>query len=109
MATPEQVQELLSAVHNLMQELQAVKTENTALRQRIDRFEQSRSDLPPMPLSCGKYDGSPNEFKEFMEACIIYYTFKPHTYATDQARIGFLISNLTGNALSWTAPLVTLW
>ncbi|XP_069468194.1 protein LDOC1-like [Ambystoma mexicanum] len=107
MATAKQVQELLTAVHNLTQELQTVKTESGVLKQRMDSQERACTELTPMSLASGKYDGSPHKFKEFMEACIIYLTFRPQTFASDHACIAFLISNLTGNALAWATPLVT--
>ncbi|XP_069476318.1 protein LDOC1-like [Ambystoma mexicanum] len=107
MATPEQLQELIQAVQGMNVELQNVKAENAALRQMITARESRETDLPPMSLSSGKYDGSPKRLKEFLESCAIYFAFRPHTFASAHTKVGFVISNLTGNALAWASPLVT--
>ncbi|XP_069495556.1 protein LDOC1-like [Ambystoma mexicanum] len=114
MATAEQVQELVAAVQslnlevrNLNQEMQQIKAENTVLRQIVADRELRSTDLPPMPLSSGRFDGSATHLKEFLEACNVQFTFRPSTFSTDLSKVGLVISNLTGNALAWANPLVT--
>ncbi|XP_069481533.1 protein LDOC1-like [Ambystoma mexicanum] len=114
MSTAEQVQELVAAVQslnmevqNLNQELQNIKAENTVLRQLVANREPHSTALPPMPLSSGKYNGSSKHLKEFIEACNIQFAFRPTTFSTDLSKAGFLVSNLTGNALGWASHLVT--
>ncbi|XP_069494426.1 protein LDOC1-like [Ambystoma mexicanum] len=114
MATAEQVQELVEAVQslnmevqNLNQEMQNLKMENTVFRQLVANREPRSTDLPPMPLSSGKFDGTSKHLKEFIEACNIQFAFSHTTYSTDFSKVGFVISNLTGNALAWANPLVT--
>ncbi|XP_069478254.1 protein LDOC1-like [Ambystoma mexicanum] len=113
MATAEQVQELVAAVQslnlevrNLNQEVQNLKVENTVLRQLVANREPNSSNLPPMPLSLGKFDGTSKHLKEFIEASNVHFAFRPTTFSTDLSKVGFVISNMTGNALAWANPLV---
>ncbi|XP_069486188.1 protein LDOC1-like [Ambystoma mexicanum] len=107
MASLEQYQELVAALQGLTIEVQALKTENAALRQQVVLRRDDQGDLPPMPLTFGKYDGYPGGLKEFLDACQVHFIFRPYAFETARARVGFLITNLTGNALSWATPLVT--
>ncbi|XP_069492308.1 protein LDOC1-like [Ambystoma mexicanum] len=107
MSAEEQIQELWKAIQSMSQELQTVKAENVVLKQMISTREPPSPELPVMALSAGKFDGAPKKVKEFLEACIFYFTFRPRLFSTDQTKIGFIISNMTGNALAWVTPLVT--
>ncbi|XP_069494378.1 protein LDOC1-like [Ambystoma mexicanum] len=124
MATPEQIQELLGAIQKLSQEVQALKVENQTLQQISQEVQTLKAEnvvlkqlmtardnppepeLPPMPLSSGKFDGASRKVKEFLDACKLYFTYRPILFATSKARVGFMISNRSGNALSWVTPLV---
>ncbi|XP_069502493.1 protein LDOC1-like [Ambystoma mexicanum] len=107
MATAEQVQELLAAVQGFTLEVQNLKIENTVLRQLLAAREYHPADLPTMGLASGKFDSSPKKLKEFIETCVVYFTFYSGTYASDHSHIGFMISNIVGNAVAWATPLVT--
>ncbi|XP_069478217.1 protein LDOC1-like [Ambystoma mexicanum] len=107
MASLEQYQELVAAMQNLTMEVQALRTENIALRQQVVLHRDDRGDLPTMPLSFGKYDGHPGGLKDFIDACKVYFAFRPHAYETARSKVGFIIANLMGNALSWATPFVT--
>ncbi|XP_069488951.1 protein LDOC1-like [Ambystoma mexicanum] len=114
MATAKQVQELVAAVQslnlevrNLNQEVQNLKVENNVLRQLVANREPHSSDLPSMPLSSVKFDGTPKLLQEFIKACNVHFAFRPTTFSTDLSKVGFVISNMTGNALAWANPLVT--
>ncbi|XP_069481444.1 protein LDOC1-like [Ambystoma mexicanum] len=107
MASLEQYQELVAAMQNLTAEVQALRTENIALRQQMVLHRDEHSDLPAMPLSFGKYDGHPAGLKEFLDACKVNFAFRLHAYETARSQVGLIIANLTGNALSWLTPLVT--
>ncbi|XP_069494420.1 protein LDOC1-like [Ambystoma mexicanum] len=113
MATPEQMQEMVAAVQNLSVEVwnlsmkvQTLRTENNVLKQLVSNREPKTVDLPPMALPSGKYDGTPKRLKEFLEACSVHFTFRPNTFPTGHTRVGFMISNMAGNALAWATPLV---
>ncbi|XP_069486292.1 protein LDOC1-like [Ambystoma mexicanum] len=106
MASLEQYQELVAAMQNLTAEVQALRTENIALRQQVVLHRDDRGDLPAMPLSFGKYDGHPGGLKDFLDACNVYFAFRTHAYESAKSRVGFIIANLIGNALAWATPLV---
>ncbi|XP_069463361.1 protein LDOC1-like [Ambystoma mexicanum] len=114
MATSEQVQELVTAVQslnlevrNLNQEVQNLKVQNNLLRQLVANRETPSLDIPTMPLSVGKFDGTPKLLKEFIDACNVHSAFRPTAFSTGLNKVGYAVSNLTGNALSWASPLVT--
>ncbi|XP_069498637.1 protein LDOC1-like [Ambystoma mexicanum] len=107
MASLEQYQELVGAMQNLTAEVQALRTENVALRQQVVLHRDDHGDFPALPLSFGKYDGLPGGLKEFSDACKVYFAFRPHAYEKARSRVGFIIANLTSNALSWATLLVT--
>ncbi|XP_069506243.1 protein LDOC1-like [Ambystoma mexicanum] len=106
MATPQQVQELIAAVQNLSLEVQNLKAANAALQQRMTDRVRPSSYLPSLPLVSGKFDGSPKRVKEFLDACNLHFSFRPQTFASDHAKVGFMITHMTGNALAWATPLV---
>ncbi|XP_069470072.1 protein LDOC1-like [Ambystoma mexicanum] len=106
MASLGEYQELVAAMQNLTTEVQALRTENIALRQQVVLHRDDRGGLPTMALSFGKYDGHPGGLKDFLVACKVYFVLWPHAYDTARSRVGFIIANLTGNALSWATPLV---
>ncbi|XP_069498733.1 protein LDOC1-like [Ambystoma mexicanum] len=107
MASLEQYQELVAAMQNLTAEVQSLRTENIDLRQQVVLHRDDHGDLPTMPLSFGKYDAHPGGLKDFLDTCKVYFAFRPHAYDSARTRVGFIIANLTGNALSWVTPLVT--
>ncbi|XP_069502638.1 protein LDOC1-like [Ambystoma mexicanum] len=106
MATPQQVQELVAAVQSLNLEVQNLKAANTALQQRMMERERRSADLPSLPLVSGKFDDSPKRVKEFLDACNLHFSFRPQTFASDHAKVGFMITHMTGNALAWATPLL---
>ncbi|XP_069461275.1 protein LDOC1-like [Ambystoma mexicanum] len=105
MATPE-VQELVAAVQSLNLEVQNHKAANTALQQRMTERERPSTDLPSLPLVSGNFDGSPKRVKEFLDACNLHFSFRSQTFASDHAKVGFMITHMMGNALAWATPLV---
>ncbi|XP_069495548.1 protein LDOC1-like [Ambystoma mexicanum] len=113
MATPEQLQEMVAAVQNLSAEVRNVsmevktlRTENNMLKQLVSNRGPKPVDLPPMALPSGKYDGASKKLKEFLDDCSIHFAFRPHTFPTGHIQVGFMISNMSDNALAWATPLV---
>ncbi|XP_069460617.1 protein LDOC1-like [Ambystoma mexicanum] len=106
MDTAEQVQELVAAFQGLTLEVQNLKTENVVLCQLVSAREHHPSDLPAMCLASEKYDGSPKKLKEFIEAYLVHFTFRARTFASNHVRVGFMVSNMVGNALAWATQRV---
>ncbi|XP_069492349.1 protein LDOC1-like [Ambystoma mexicanum] len=120
MTTPEQIQELVGAMQKLSQEVQTLKVENQTLQQISQEVQTLKTEnvvpkqlmttrenpqgpeLPPIPLSSGKFNGSSKKVIEFIDSCKLYFTYRPVLFA----RVGFMVSNMVGNALSWVTPLV---
>ncbi|XP_069488861.1 protein LDOC1-like [Ambystoma mexicanum] len=114
MATEEQLQEMVAAVQNLSaevrnlsMEVQNLKAENSVLKQLVTVREPRQVDLPPMSFPSGKFDGTPKQLKEFLDTCKVYFTFRTNMFTTGNSQVGFVISNMSGNALAWATPLVT--
>ncbi|XP_069495567.1 protein LDOC1-like [Ambystoma mexicanum] len=106
MATPLQIQELVAAVQNLNLEVQNLNCANATLQQQMTERERPSADLPTLPFVSGKFDGTPKRVKEFLDACNLHFSFHTHTYSSDHAKVGFMITHMTGNALAWATPLV---
>jgi len=52
-----------------------------------------------------KYDGCPSKCKGFLLQCSIFINQQPQFYQTDDSRISFICSLLTGRALEWATAL----
>ncbi len=52
-----------------------------------------------------KYDGTPNKCKGFLLQCTIFMDQQPHLYPTDDSRVPFVCSLLTGRALDWATAV----
>lgn len=55
--------------------------------------------LPP------RYDGDPKACRVFLNPCIIHFEVLAHQFSSDRAKIAFIISLLSGEALAWATPL----
>lgn len=58
-----------------------------------------RMPLPP------RYDGDAKACRGFLSQCTIHFEVLAHQFASDRARIAFIISLLSGEALAWVTPL----
>uniref|UniRef100_A0A8C6X1B1 DUF4939 domain-containing protein n=1 Tax=Naja naja TaxID=35670 RepID=A0A8C6X1B1_NAJNA len=54
-----------------------------------------------------KFDGSLAQFPAFFGQCHLYMSLWPVDFPTDQDKVGFLISLLSGSAARWATPLLT--
>ncbi|KAI2667107.1 Transposon Tf2-6 polyprotein [Labeo rohita] len=52
-----------------------------------------------------KFDGSPGKCKGFLLQCTLFVNQQPHLYPTDEGRIAFVCSLLTGKALEWATAV----
>lgn len=69
----------------------------------------SQTVLPPKELKLTqpeKYSGDPHSCRYFLTQCSMHYLGKPHQFTSDRAKVLFLSSNLSGEALKWVAPLI---
>ncbi len=52
-----------------------------------------------------KFDGSPSRCKGFLLQCSMFVNQQPTLYSTDESRIAFVCSLLTGRALDWATAV----
>ncbi|TWW54183.1 hypothetical protein D4764_0209330, partial [Takifugu flavidus] len=48
-----------------------------------------------------RYNGDPKLCRPFLTSCSLLFSLQPHTFATEGAKVPYVISNLTGRALLW--------
>ncbi|XP_069083611.1 retrotransposon Gag-like protein 6 [Pleurodeles waltl] len=100
----ENAQAMLQTVQQQPQELQQLRAENTALRQVLS----SRSmDVPPVSTATPQYSGDPSKIKEFLDIFMVFFAFRLLQFSSNKAKVGYLISVLSGLALAWATPLVS--
>ncbi|KAI2645467.1 Transposon Tf2-6 polyprotein [Labeo rohita] len=76
---------------------------------------------PPMPPSGAqsiaasprlafpeKFDGTPTKCKGFLLQCSLFVSQQPHLYPTEESKIAFVCSLLTGRALDWATAVWSL-
>ncbi|KAI2657384.1 Transposon Tf2-6 polyprotein [Labeo rohita] len=67
----------------------------------------SSATVPSSPMARpAPYSGRAEECNGFLLQCSLIFTMQPTLYPTDQSKIAFIISLLTGSALQWAE---TLW
>uniref|UniRef100_A0A8D0AZ46 DUF4939 domain-containing protein n=1 Tax=Sander lucioperca TaxID=283035 RepID=A0A8D0AZ46_SANLU len=52
-----------------------------------------------------KYDGDLGRCRSFLMQCGLVFDLQPNSYATDKARIAFVIELLRGRALDWASAI----
>lgn len=52
------------------------------------------------------YDGKPGKCRNFLAQVDIFFKTQPSRFVLEEARIGFILSLLTGSALDWVGPLI---
>uniref|UniRef100_A0A670Z4H0 DUF4939 domain-containing protein n=1 Tax=Pseudonaja textilis TaxID=8673 RepID=A0A670Z4H0_PSETE len=53
-----------------------------------------------------KFSGQPEMFPPFMGQCQLFMALRPEDFPDDRARVGFVISLLSGLAARWATPLL---
>ena len=127
------LEDVLGALALIQQELVASRAETAALKAQVDNlqrnpFDATTSRTPswslgqgsstnppisvvvptPIPLAAPeRYSGDPNTVKVFLTQISLHFLCKPAAFATNQSRVAFLLSYLSGDAASWAVPLVS--
>ncbi|KAL0195339.1 hypothetical protein M9458_008911, partial [Cirrhinus mrigala] len=52
-----------------------------------------------------KFDGTPSKCKGFLLQCTLFVNQQPNLYSTDESKIAFICSLLTGRALEWATAV----
>ncbi len=98
-----QVGELTNQVRELMRDQDSLRTAAAASASApvLARVApEPRVPTPPL------YDGDPRACRPFLSQCAITFTLQPITFATEAARVAFVITLLTGRAREWGT---TVW
>lgn len=56
---------------------------------------EPRCNIPP------PYDGDPNSCRAFLSQCSDVFALQPRTYATEETKVAFVLTLLTGKARDW--------
>ncbi|KAJ1124445.1 hypothetical protein NDU88_002906 [Pleurodeles waltl] len=104
MSTEPTSQTLLLMIQQQAQELQQLRTENTAFRQAL---ASRATDVPTVSSTTPRFSGDPNKLREFLGALKVYFAFRPSQFMQDKTKVGYLTSALSRPALAWATPLVT--
>ena len=127
------LEDVLGALALVQQEVAASRAETAALKVLVDNmqrnpFDATTSGTPtwtarggtttnppisvivptPIPLAAPeRYSGDPNKVQVFLTQIMLHFSCKPTAFQTNQSRVAFLISYLSGDAASWAVPLVS--
>ncbi len=102
----QQLGRLTSLTEELVRTLQALQLSPPAMNPPMHN--------PPPPASVTasprlafpeKFDGSPSRCKGFLLQCSMFVNQQPTLYSTDESRIAFVCSLLTGRALDWATAV----
>uniref|UniRef100_A0A8C9XZN5 Retrotransposon gag domain-containing protein n=1 Tax=Sander lucioperca TaxID=283035 RepID=A0A8C9XZN5_SANLU len=94
------LQEIASSVRNLSASMTRIQ----------DQLSLPAENPPPvsspLPISTpDKYDGDLGRCRSFLMQCGLVFDLQPNSYATDKARIAFVIELLRGRALDWASAI----
>lgn len=88
-----EVEDLSSRFTELSAQLDQVRREVSQPRQPLEAEPHATSPPP--------YDGDPNSCRAFLSQCSLVFALQPRRYATEQTRVAFCITLLTGRAREW--------
>uniref|UniRef100_A0A8C6XU81 DUF4939 domain-containing protein n=1 Tax=Naja naja TaxID=35670 RepID=A0A8C6XU81_NAJNA len=97
-------QQLQAENNNLLQQV-------VQLTAQLALLNASAAPPPPPRRKCpvavpDKFSGQPEMFPAFMGQCQLFMAMRPEDFPDDRARVGFVISLLSGSAARWTTPLL---
>ncbi|KAI7799341.1 Pol polyprotein, partial [Triplophysa rosa] len=89
-----QVTDLTALVTELRRELAASRISSSPSRGLLSESEPHVNNPPP-------YNGDPNACRPFLAQCALVFSLQPRHYATEEARVAFVLTLLTGRAREW--------
>lgn len=95
-AARQAVESLSSQVSDLSSRVRHLRPETPATQDHRE-CPEPRINNPPC------YSGEPTQCRAFLTQCEVVFSLQPSTYATDRARVAFVISLLAGRAREWGA------
>lgn len=89
------------ALHTQQKQIQ----ELTSQLQRLHASAAARAAAPPVPDPRlpfpERYSGEPESCSSFLTQCSLFLAHQPAAFPTEQSRVAFVISLLSGRALQW--------
>uniref|UniRef100_A0A8C7PKC4 CCHC-type domain-containing protein n=1 Tax=Oncorhynchus mykiss TaxID=8022 RepID=A0A8C7PKC4_ONCMY len=106
------LQEIAVAIQNLSASLTQIQDQLSLLAIHsppVSPISPAVSDAvsfrePKVPTP-DKYEGDLGRCRSFLMQCGLVFDLQPHSYATDKARIAFVIELLRGRALEWASAV----
>ncbi len=96
-------EEMIKALRDLRQQTPATQTPPSSSPPQAPT--PSTSTISPRLAFPDKFDGSPTKCKGFLLQCSMFVNQQPMLYPTDDSRITFVCSLLTGRALEWATAV----
>lgn len=102
-----------SQINTTAQEVDALNARVAELLSRVDELQQEaanrapapRAVIPPEPEPHANnppiYDGDPKSCQAFLSQCALVFALQPRRYATEEARVAYVITLLSGRAREW--------
>ncbi|KAI2652427.1 Transposon Tf2-6 polyprotein [Labeo rohita] len=106
MSTDDPFQELVDSLRRVLLRPTAITSPPT-VRESSPSPSAPSPTVPSSPMARpAPYSGRAEECNGFLLQCSLIFTMQPMQYPTDQSKIAFIISLLTGPALRWAE---TIW
>ncbi len=96
-------EEMIKALRDRRQQTPATQTPPSSSPPQAPT--PSTSTISPRLAFPDKFDGSPMKCKGFLLQCSMFVNQQPMLYPTDDSRIAFVCSLLTGRALEWATAV----
>ncbi|KAI2654269.1 Transposon Tf2-6 polyprotein [Labeo rohita] len=97
------------SVLQIASELSAQASMLAAHRQQLDHLTDLTGQLPvatsPRLAFPEKFDGTAAKCRGFLLQCTLFVNQQPHLYPTEEGKISFVCSLLTGRALDWATAV----
>uniref|UniRef100_A0A8C6YFM8 DUF4939 domain-containing protein n=1 Tax=Naja naja TaxID=35670 RepID=A0A8C6YFM8_NAJNA len=100
-----------------LQQQRQLQADNQLLQQQVGQLTAQLAVLnapavPPPRRKCpvavpDKFSGQPEMFQVFQGQCQLFMSMRPEDFPDNQAKVGFVISLLSGSATRWATPLLT--
>ncbi|KAL0180378.1 hypothetical protein M9458_025820, partial [Cirrhinus mrigala] len=104
----QQLQHLTTLTEELVKTLQALRLADISPQPAVSPqplSTPSHTTTSPRLAFPEKFDGSAGKCKGFLMQCSLFVSQQPQLYPTDDSRISFVCSLLTGRALDWATAL----